>query len=58
MMTCNCGGMLFVINVEEYASEIKNKLSYNRVCDVQCSDCGKIIYSQPYDFGAKLNVVK
>lgn len=57
-MICECGGILDVIRVEEYPKDLKDKLSYNRVCDVQCLSCGKILYSQPYDKGTKLNVVK
>jgi uncharacterized protein with PIN domain len=59
-MICECGGMLLVIRVEEPPEELPNheKLIYNRVCDVECTDCGKVYYSQPYDFGKKFNLVK
>ncbi len=57
-MICECGGILFVIRVEEYPKEVKDKINYSRVCDVQCERCNKILYSQPYDFGNKFNVVK
>ncbi|TFB21460.1 hypothetical protein E3U55_09115 [Filobacillus milosensis] len=59
-MFCNCGGILMVIRVEEppkNLSEIE-KLTYNRVCDVECANCGEIYYSQPYDTGQRLNIVK
>ncbi|WP_228547521.1 hypothetical protein [Filobacillus milosensis] len=49
-----------VIRVEEppkNLSEIE-KLTYNRVCDVECANCGEIYYSQPYDTGQRLNIVK
>lgn len=59
-MKCKCGGILDVIRVENYPESLpdKEKLLYNRVCDVQCLECGEIYYSQPYDFGKKLNEVK
>lgn len=31
---------------------------YNRVCDVQCLKCEEVYYSQPYDFGKKVNAFK
>lgn len=57
-MICECGGILNVIRIEEYPKELKDKISYNRVCDVQCLKCRKIYYSQSYDAGKKLNLVK
>jgi hypothetical protein len=59
-MICECGGLLIVIGIENYPEEIsgEEKLSYNRVCDVQCSICEKIYYSKPFDEGTKLNIVK
>jgi len=51
-MICNCGGMLFVINIHE---EEKNE---SRLCDVQCGNCEKTLYYQPYDPGQRLNVIK
>ena len=59
-MICDCGGILNVIAVEETPEELskENQLIYDRVCDVQCLSCGKVIYAQAYDFGKKLNVVK
>lgn len=59
-MFCKCGGDLFVIAVEDYPADLsaQEKLSYNRVCDVQCAKCGKIYYSQSYDEGNKFNLVK
>lgn len=57
---CECGGILLVIAIEEppeYLSK-KEKLVYNRVCDVQCQKCKKVYYSQPYDDGTTINEVK
>jgi hypothetical protein len=59
MICKSCGeGILNVINVEEYPEGIKDKINYERVCDVQCLNCGEIYFSQPYDFGKKVNLVK
>lgn len=60
-MICKCGGILDVIRIEEPPKSLDNhkKLTYNRVCDVECMKCGEIYYSQPYDFGMEsLNSVK
>ncbi|MFN7251521.1 MAG: hypothetical protein ACK4M9_12105 [Anaerobacillus sp.] len=59
-MICKCGGLFVVKRIEEYPSELTNKekLLYNRVCDVECVGCGEIQYSQPYDDGRTLNTVK
>ena len=57
-MICDCGGILDVIKVEEYPRDIKDKINYNRLCNVECLSCGKILYSQPYDFGNSLNEVR
>lgn len=59
-MFCKCGGVLLVIAVEELPKSLspKQMLNYNRVCDVQCQDCGKVYYSQPYDGGERLNEVR
>lgn len=59
-MICNCGGILFVIRVEEPPKHLskEEKLIYNRLCDVECGSCGKIYYSQPYDPGEKFNIVR
>jgi hypothetical protein len=59
-MLCDCGGVLLVIAVEELPQPLSNKekIKYNRVCDVQCQECGKILYSQPYDDGNGINLVK
>jgi len=50
-MTCECGGIFLVIRVDENRSD-------RRLCDVECSSCGEVRYSQPYDFGSPLNIVK
>jgi hypothetical protein len=59
-MKCECGGILNVIAVEEPPADLakEQKLIYDRVCDVECLSCGKIYYSQPYDFGKRINAVK
>jgi len=59
-MFCNCGGILMVKRVEEPPENLdkREKPFYNRVCDVECIDCGKVYYSQPYDIGQRLNIVK
>lgn len=31
---------------------------YDRLCDVECLECGKLVYSQPYDSGKTINEVK
>lgn len=53
MLKINCGGILIPIAIEEFSTELKEveKLKYQRVCDVECMNCGKIFYSQPYDSG-------
>jgi hypothetical protein len=57
-MKCECGGILSVIRVEEYPKGLKDKINYDRLCDVECLSCGKVYYSQPYDFGKSINKVK
>lgn len=57
-LKCKCGGILSVIRIEDYPDTIKNKINYDRLCDVECLSCGHIYYSQPYDFGKKLNKAK
>src|SRR5699024_11789590 len=57
-LICDCGGILSVKSIEEYPEEIKDKINYNRVCDVECLSCGKVLYSQPYDFSKKINLVR
>lgn len=57
-MKCKCGGILSVIKVEKYPDTLKNKIDYDRICDVECLSCGKIYYSHPYDFGKNLNLLK
>lgn len=52
-MICKCGGIYDIMRVED----LKYPL-YNRVCDVQCLNCGDIRYSQPYDFGKRINEVR
>ena len=58
LLKCKCGGILSVIRIEEYPANIKEKISYERLCDVECLSCGQVYYSQPYDFGKKINEVK
>ncbi|WP_242694959.1 hypothetical protein [Pseudogracilibacillus auburnensis] len=49
-----------VIAIEELPGNLspKQKINYNRVCDVECQKCGEVYYSQPYDDGDFLNLVK
>jgi hypothetical protein len=54
-MKCECGGILSVIRVEEYPDNVRDKINYDRLCDVKCLSCGKVYYSQPYDFGKRIN---
>lgn len=60
MFICDCGGIMLVVAVEEPPEHLskEEKLVYNRVCDVECQKCGKMVYSQPYDEGTIINVVK
>lgn len=59
-MLCKCGGVLDIIKIEKYPKTLptNKQLLYDRLCDVECIKCGKVYYSQPYDFGKKLNEVK
>lgn len=59
-MICDCGGILFVIAIEEFPDELtsEEELSYNRVCDVECNKCHKVYYSRSYDGVKTLNLVK
>jgi hypothetical protein len=60
MVICDCGGIMLVVAIEEPPEHLseKEKLVYNRVCDVECQKCGRVFYSQPYDEGPKINEVK
>lgn len=60
MLVCECGGTLLVVAIEEPPEQLskEEKLIYNRLCDVECQSCGKIYYSQPYDFGKPINEMK
>ena len=55
-----CGGLLIVKTIEKPPEDLPKheKLIYNRLCDVECIDCGMIYYSQPYDYGQKLNIAR
>ena len=59
-MFCKCGGVFLVIAVEEFPKHLssKERLLYDRVCDVECQKCGEVYYSQPYDQGKLLNLVR
>jgi hypothetical protein len=57
-MICKCGGVLNVIRIEEYPKDLKDKIGYKRLCDVECLSCGEVQYSQPYDWGNRFNEVK
>ena len=52
MFCPKCKGIQDVIKVHQ-----AKDLATPRLCDVQCLDCGHIVYYQPYDFGSTLNVV-
>lgn len=56
-MLCECGGVLLVVRVEKTPAD-KKSISYARLCDVECAECGKKYYSQPYDFGTSINPVR
>lgn len=59
-MICDCGGILLVESIEDYPEGLSNKekIIYNRVCDVKCHKCDKVYYSQPYDGFNLLNLAK
>ncbi len=59
-MICKCGGVLNVIRVETPPKHLskQEKLVYSRLCDVECLNCEKIYYSQPFDDGNRLNIAK
>lgn len=52
MFCPKCKGIPNVIKVHE-----EKDLSKSRLCDVQCIECGHIVYFQPYDFEPSLNLV-
>ena len=52
MFCPKCHGIQEVIKVHE-----EKDLSKPRLCDVQCLECGEIVYYQPYDFGSTINPV-
>lgn len=52
-MMCNCGGIYLVIKIHD-----EQNIKKDRLCDVECSNCGNIRYYQPYDFGQTLNLIK
>jgi uncharacterized protein with PIN domain len=58
MICPDCNGILFVKQVEEIPDAVKVKVNYDRLCDVECIKCNKVIYSQPYDNGRKINLVR
>jgi hypothetical protein len=51
MLTCSCGGMFMVIDIEKYPAGLSGlaKLDYPRTCTVKCNKCGTIKEKQPYD---------
>ncbi|MEH7181081.1 hypothetical protein [Neobacillus vireti] len=59
-MICECGAPLMVIRIEEPPEHLskQEKLLYDRLCDVECMECGKVLYSQPYDYGKRINEVR
>ena len=52
MFCQKCKGIQTVIKVPEFKD-----LSKPRLCDVQCLECGEIVYYQAYDFGKSINPV-
>jgi hypothetical protein len=60
MFICECGGLMLVIATEKPLKNLseEKQMIYNRVCDVECQGCGKILYSQPYDSGTRINDVR
>ena len=50
MFCPKCNGLQSVIKVHE-----EKDLSKPRLCDVECMDCGHVVYYQAYDFGRTLN---
>lgn len=58
MICPECNGILNVIRIEDYPKDVKDKLNYQRLCDVECLKCGKVFFSQPYDWGGKFNVTR
>lgn len=52
MFCPKCKGIQNVIKVHE-----AKDLATPRLCDVQCLECGHIVYYQPYDFGSTLNLI-
>ncbi|SHF97890.1 hypothetical protein SAMN05216225_101136 [Ornithinibacillus halophilus] len=57
-MLCNkCGGVLSVIRIEKVPKD-KKYIDYERLCDVECLKCNKVFYSQPYDNGKRINMVR
>jgi len=61
MFVCKeCQGVLVPIAIEEIPEHLskEKKLLYNRVCDCECMNCGKVYYGQPYDGNESLNVVR
>lgn len=51
-MKCDCGGVFFVVKVHD-----ESDMTKERLCDVECIECKKTLYFQPYDFGKRINVV-
>ena len=45
MFCPKCNGIQDVIKIHE-----EKNLSKPRLCDVQCLECGEIVYYQPYDW--------
>lgn len=51
MFYCSCGGLLVVKDIEKYSADLKPKdqLEFERKCEVECMDCGKIFKGLKYD---------
>lgn len=59
-MKCECGGILLVVRVEKPPETLPQhkRILYDRLCDVECQKCGKVLYSKPYDSGRPINPVR
>lgn len=51
MFKCLCGGVMLVKEVEGYPDGLtpKEKLEYERMCTVECTDCKTVMRDQKYD---------
>lgn len=52
MLCPKCNGVQDVIKIHNPDS------LEPRLCDVQCLECGEIVYYQPYDWGKNINLIE